>query len=214
MLILGVVLASAQAAAAAPPVRPPAKAPSDSFAGQCLAVVVSSPQAPKRRVSFSATKILDLQFGALLRRRISGEHVLNLKVYTPKGHLYQQLDVPFRGGVASSGRRRLRDLGGITTHASGRGVSPAPARAGARGRASTDGTARVPCFGAVARRGHVHHGQLSVRQVEGRALHRRQPEGLRGGDGVLDKAVVARTWVRGPASGTLGRTCEHPSREA
>ena len=101
MLILGAVLAFAQAAAA-PPSRPPAQPPAESLVGQCAAVVVSSPEAPKRRVSFSATQILDLEFGALLRSRISGEHVLNLKVYTPKGHLYQQLDVPFRGGVTSN----------------------------------------------------------------------------------------------------------------
>lgn len=102
MLILGAVLAFAQAASAAPPSRPPsATPPVDSLAGQCVGVVVSSPEAPNRRVSFSATKIVDLQFGALLRSRISGEHVLNLKVYTPKGHLYQQLDVPFRGGVVN-----------------------------------------------------------------------------------------------------------------
>ena len=64
-------------------------------------MVVTSPEAPNRRVSFSATKILDLQMGAILRSRIAGEHVLNLKVYTPKGHLYQQLDLPFRGTTVS-----------------------------------------------------------------------------------------------------------------
>ena len=100
MLILGAVLAFAQGAAA-PPARPPAAPPVENLAGQCVAVVVTSPEAPRRRVSFSATKILDLELGALLRSRISGEHVLNLKVYTPKGHLYQQLDVPFRGGFTS-----------------------------------------------------------------------------------------------------------------
>ena len=86
--------------------RPPSAPSKDSFAGQCAAVAVSSPQAPKGRVSFSATKILDLQLGALLRSRITGEHVLNLKVYTPKGHLYQQLDVPFRGGSTSQVAQR------------------------------------------------------------------------------------------------------------
>lgn len=103
MLFLGAVLAFAQAAAAAPPSRPPTTPPpSDSLVGQCASVAVSSPQAPKKRVTFSATKILDLEFGAMLRSSLVGEHVLNLKVYTPRGHLYQQLDVPFRGGVTSS----------------------------------------------------------------------------------------------------------------
>jgi len=92
MLILGSVLVLAQASAAAPG-RPPSERPTN----QCVTVAVSSPQAPKGRGAFSATQILDLQFNALLRSRIPGEHVLNLRVYTPKGHLYQQLDVPFRG---------------------------------------------------------------------------------------------------------------------
>jgi hypothetical protein len=104
MLILGAVLALAQAATAAPPHRAPTTPPDESFAGQCLAVAVSSPETPSARVSFSATRILDLQLGTVLRSRISGEHVLNLKVYTPKGHLYQQFDVPFRGsGVGTAG---------------------------------------------------------------------------------------------------------------
>ena len=69
MWILGAVLAFAQAAPAAPPSRPPARPPAESLVGHCSAVVVSSPEAPKRRVSFSATKILDLEFGAMLRSR-------------------------------------------------------------------------------------------------------------------------------------------------
>jgi hypothetical protein len=104
MLILGAVFALAQAgAAAAPPSRPEARTPSESLANACLAVAVTSPEAPKKRGSFSATKILDLQFGALMRSRLSGEHVMNLKLYTPKGHLYQQIDVPFRGGPTPVG---------------------------------------------------------------------------------------------------------------
>jgi hypothetical protein len=102
MLLTASVLVLAQAAAAPPP-RPPAPAPAGSLANQCMAVGVFSPQAPPRRVSFSATQILDLHFGALLRSRLDGEHVLNLKVYTPKGHLYQQLDVPFQGGGRKPG---------------------------------------------------------------------------------------------------------------
>ena len=102
MLILGAVLALAQTATTAGSGRPPAKPPQESFAGQCLAVAVSSRETPRSRVSFSAKRILDLQLGALLGSRIRGEHVLNLKLYTPKGHLYQQLDVPFRGGSASA----------------------------------------------------------------------------------------------------------------
>lgn len=113
MLILGAVFALAQAgAAAAPPSRPVVRPPTESLANACLAVAVSSPEAPKKRGPFSATQILDLQFGALLRTRLRGEHVMNLKVYTPKGHLYQQIDVPFRGGATAVGA-------GATAEASG-----------------------------------------------------------------------------------------------
>ena len=104
MLMIGAVFALAQAgAAAAPPSRSDVRPPSESVANACLAVAVSSPEAPKKRGPFSATKILDLQFGAVLRKRLTGEHVIHLKVYTPKGHLYQQIDVPFSGAVTAAG---------------------------------------------------------------------------------------------------------------
>jgi hypothetical protein len=120
MLILGAVLALAQAGATTPPTRPPVRPPSESLASACLAVAVSSPEAPKKRGAFSATQILDLQFGALLRKRVTGEHVINLKVYTPKGHLYQQLDVPFTGlpvtvgtgGAEAAAAPRMRRVDG------------------------------------------------------------------------------------------------------
>jgi hypothetical protein len=100
MLILGSLLALAQAASAARPGPPPK--PVENPAGKCLETLVYSAEAPRRRVSFSATKILDLQFHTYLRGRLGGEHVLNFMVYTPRGHLYQQLDVPFRGGWAKA----------------------------------------------------------------------------------------------------------------
>ena len=113
MLIFASLIALAQAATAVPPHRPPAAPPKEPFAGQCLAVAVTSAEAPRSRVSFSATKILDLQLGTMLRSRIGGEHVLNLKVYTPKGHLYEQLDVPFRGGpLSAAGGSALSSGGG------------------------------------------------------------------------------------------------------
>ncbi len=104
MLVLGAVLALAQAEAVAPSrsgVRPP-----EPTVTVCEAIAVTSREAPKRRGSFSATKILDLQLGAILRSRIAGEHVLSLKVYTPKGHLYQQIDVPFHGSAVGATRGR------------------------------------------------------------------------------------------------------------
>lgn len=65
---------------------------------ECVAVRVTSPQLPRlgaARNVFSATRILDIEFQTMLRRRVEGPHTLQLKLYTPKGHLYQVLTVPF-----------------------------------------------------------------------------------------------------------------------
>ena len=73
----------------------------EKVTGQCGVVTVRSPQAPHIRTErFSAGQILDVEFGTALRKRVPGAHVLNLRVYTPKGHLYQQLSVAFDGGEA------------------------------------------------------------------------------------------------------------------
>lgn len=101
--------------ATVPPSRPPSERPAEPAAGQCAALLVSSREAPKAKGRFSARKILDVEFGAILRKRLTGPHVLNLRVYTPKGHLYQELSVPFDAGeptgvaeVAARGERRSR----------------------------------------------------------------------------------------------------------
>ena len=56
---------------------------------------------------FSATQILDIRFGTLLRRELPGPHVLALKVVTPRGHLYQTLTVPFTAAGQSQGERMV-----------------------------------------------------------------------------------------------------------
>jgi hypothetical protein len=61
----------------------------------CSAVQVSSPQVQEPRLRwYSASQILDLRFRTMLNRPLKGQHVLELRVYTPKGHLYQVLTVP------------------------------------------------------------------------------------------------------------------------
>jgi len=98
MLLTSAVLVLAQAAGA------PARAGfSEDYPGpgrpQCAAVQVRSPQQPRAqpRSAFSATRILDLEFQTLLRWGLAGSHTLQLKVYTPRGHLYQVLTIPFAG---------------------------------------------------------------------------------------------------------------------
>jgi hypothetical protein len=72
----------------------------DPASSPCSAVLVSSPQVPEPRLRwFSASQILDLRFRTTLARPLKGQHVLELRVYTPKGHLYQVLSVPFAAPV-------------------------------------------------------------------------------------------------------------------
>jgi len=95
-MLLGTLFVLAQAAAdpaaALPEVADPRRPP----AAECVAIAVSSPQVKGRtREAYSATHILDLRLAVQMRRRLAGRHVLELKVYTPRGHLYQTLTAPF-----------------------------------------------------------------------------------------------------------------------
>lgn len=71
--------------------------------GACLATAVSSPQGePSSSGAYLATEILDLEFATTLSvGPIPGDHLLRLRVETPSGHLYQQLDVPISTDAAS-----------------------------------------------------------------------------------------------------------------
>jgi len=89
--------------------KPPEVQLVSSQGGGCQIVDIGSPQAPRHRQSFSATRILDLEFRTQLQRRVKGGHVLQLRVYTPRGFLYQVLSVPFGtpGGKKPIRPRRL-----------------------------------------------------------------------------------------------------------
>ena len=97
MLITAALLAITQAAAPAAP-----KALGNER-WECMAVEISSPpfKKPRDRV-FSATRILDLQLDAMLRRTYVGPHTLHLKLFTPRGHLYQVLTVPFTSSAKAA----------------------------------------------------------------------------------------------------------------
>ena len=74
---------------------------------KCYAISVGTPdteqsatkknrrRASRRAPEFSASQILDLELQVLLSPSLSGDHQLELKVMTPKGHLYQSFSVPF-----------------------------------------------------------------------------------------------------------------------
>jgi hypothetical protein len=80
-----------------------------------LMLLVRSPQlsAPPQDATFRVTEILDLEFLALLPFNVRGRHLLELKVYTPNGHLYQILTTPIasRPPLAAA-PRRLRAVSG------------------------------------------------------------------------------------------------------
>jgi hypothetical protein len=65
----------------------------------CAAIDVVAPEQRRatRRRSFSAARTLDLELRARMRtmRQLSGDHVLRLKLFTPRGYLYQEMTVPF-----------------------------------------------------------------------------------------------------------------------
>jgi hypothetical protein len=56
-------------------------------------------------MTFSSRETLDLLFRPRVRQNLQGEHLMQLKVTTPGGFLYQVLTVPFVG-AGSGGRGR------------------------------------------------------------------------------------------------------------
>lgn len=56
---------------------------------------------------FSATDVIDLELRVLLSPRIVGDHLLRLRLFTPSGHLYQELTVPFTTDSTSRSERKV-----------------------------------------------------------------------------------------------------------
>ena len=97
----------------------------------CSAIEVLSPQKsrfphPRR---FSAAQILDLEIRVLLPEKLTGEHRLDVSLYTPDHQLYQTLTVPFRGAGTPPSRGPRRKL---TDHP--RPIAEAEARATLAGK--------------------------------------------------------------------------------
>jgi hypothetical protein len=102
MLMIGALAVLAQAAA------PETAAEGRRARPECVAIRITSPQQTETkggRGPFSATQILDIRFGTILRREFPGPHVLGLRLVTPRGHLYQTLTVPFTASGQSRGER-------------------------------------------------------------------------------------------------------------
>ena len=80
-----------------------------------------------RDLTYSSRQILDLHFQARLRQDLQGDHLMQFKVLTPGGFLYQVLTVPFVGTAPApdASRRTARDRSGAATRTPG----PPPPRA-------------------------------------------------------------------------------------
>jgi hypothetical protein len=102
------LLVSLLAAAASPSWAAPAT--------DCAALSVSSPQAGKGgpASSFSATKVVDLSLAAAfpkaMDKTLAGSHLLTVRVYSPKGNLYQSLSA----GVTSDARKPAWAAAGVS----------------------------------------------------------------------------------------------------
>jgi len=99
MPILQVLLAASQLAALPAPTS-----------RVCSAVDVVAPGQGKatQEKTFSAKETLDVELRTRLgsRRRLSGNHLLHLKLYTPRGYLYQTITVPFHRQPRKAERRK------------------------------------------------------------------------------------------------------------
>jgi hypothetical protein len=66
-----------------------------SFPGSaCRAVTATEAEGGSQRV-ISARTVQNLELGTWFRTTVTGDHLMEFKLYTPTGHLYQVLTVPF-----------------------------------------------------------------------------------------------------------------------
>jgi len=115
--------------------------------GSCAAVQVASPQDPSRPArtpSFSAARIIDLRITAVLRRPDT-HGIVRFKVFTPRGHLYQTIAVPFVTGPDTA--PQARHIDGSTRAVLEQQAQPASAVAG--GAAEYRVEAQLPVAGTL-----------------------------------------------------------------
>ncbi len=79
-------------------------------ASPCVAILVGSSEETPRGgwgTKFSATRTTDLVFTALFLPGFTGEHLVELRVFTPKGFLYRSMTVPAVIEGPASGTRKV-----------------------------------------------------------------------------------------------------------
>jgi hypothetical protein len=72
--------------------------------GQCAGVrVTASDRAlPPKSMTFSSRETLDLVLRPRVRQDLPGDHLMELKILTPRGFLYQSIALPFVGGAQAA----------------------------------------------------------------------------------------------------------------
>lgn len=98
MTLLAMFVVAAQAVSITPsPGGPTPGQPDGLTLPVCSGIRVMAPQltVQPEDLTFSSRQVLDLQFRARLRQDVEGDHLLQLKVLTPNGFLYQTITVPF-----------------------------------------------------------------------------------------------------------------------
>ncbi len=195
MPLLALLLLAAEVA------RSPVAAPLTRSYPGCVGVRVLAPGLPTqpRNLVFSSRQVLDLQFQARLRLDLQGDHLMQFKVLTPGGFLYQVITVPFVGTVAGADARTraARARSGAATRAPGppppRPVPGYPeAAAGPEAvphrRRRTDAH-RLRGDREPAGRRDVDHLELALRPVDGAGVPRRAVDPLRPGHPVHDSRL-------------------------
>ena len=115
-----------------------AAAPPALTSNVCIATTVVAPgeRSGRGAPSFSASDTLDLELQVQVRRVVVGDHLLRLKLLTPRGYLYQTMTIPFRF-AAPAGDRNLE---------TGAGTREAATRAPGAREDGRDATMVVPGF--------------------------------------------------------------------
>ena len=110
----------------------PAAAPLTRGYPACAGVRVLAPNlaTQPRDLTYSSRQILDLQFQARLRQDLQGDHLMQFKVLTPGGFLYQVLTVPFVGTAPAPDASHARGTGPLGSRHPGSRPAAAPGGAG------------------------------------------------------------------------------------
>jgi hypothetical protein len=101
---LAFLVLAAQVGAAATATVPSRGRPSSPCAG--VRVTASDSAVPPPDMTFASRQILDLVLRPRVRRVAAGDHLMELRILTPGGFLYQSIALPFVGAVQTTQGRQ------------------------------------------------------------------------------------------------------------